>query len=103
MPGSRLGSVPRNDGRSCPLQLNFHRWAAADGLINHAITFSQLQQLIELVLRRVGIEIEAQPDLGETDRRVLGDAECAAKIKIAFRRHGARAKREPESITTVGE
>ena len=37
--------IPLRSGmtaRSCPRQLDFHRWAAADGLINHAIPFGQL-------------------------------------------------------------
>src|SRR5580704_18308315 len=44
--------------RSCgfgPLHCQRHRRAAADRLIDHAITLGQLEQLIELVLRRVGV------------------------------------------------
>src|SRR5262249_6025677 len=65
--------APWNDRRSSPLQRDRDRRPRADGLIDHAISLRQLKQLVELVLRGVGIEIEAQPDLREADRRVLGD------------------------------
>ena len=61
------------------------RWAALDGLIDHAIALGQLEQLIELVLRLIGVDIEAQPDLCKADRRILGNAKRAAKIEIALR------------------
>src|SRR5215472_7185290 len=81
---------------SRPVQRNRNRRAAADGLIDHAIAFGELEQLVELVLWRVGVEIKAQPDLRKADRRVLGDAERAAEIEIALRRHGAGAQRDIE-------
>jgi hypothetical protein len=57
-------------------------------LVNDAIALSQFQQLIELLLAYVGVDGEAQTYAGETDRHVLGDPEGAAKIEVAFGRHG---------------
>src|SRR5690242_17975706 len=72
---------------STALERDLNRWAAADGLINNAISLGQLEQLIELVGRGIGVEVEPQPDLRKADRGLLGDAERAAKIEIAFGRH----------------
>jgi hypothetical protein len=60
------------------------------------IAFGELEQLIEFVLCRIGMEIEAQADLAEADRRILGDAKRAAEIEIAFRRHPAGLERNIE-------
>src|SRR3954464_9001743 len=66
----------------------FHRHrnlrAVLDGLIDHAIAFGEFQQQIELVLRCVGSDLEAQPDLGKADRGFLVDPERAAEIEIAL-------------------
>src|ERR1700721_1847005 len=62
---------------------------ALDRLIDHAITLGQLQQLVELLLLDIGVHREREPDLRKADRRILGDAEGAAKIKIALGGHGA--------------
>jgi len=70
-----------------------HRRAAADGLINHAIALREFQELIEFLLRRISVDIERESDLREADRRILGDAEGAAEVEIAFGRHSARAQR----------
>src|SRR5262245_34999131 len=75
---------------SHPLHLDVDRRPLGDGLVDHAIALGQLEQLIELVLRDVGRNVEAQPDGAEADRRILGDAERAAKIEIALRRHRPR-------------
>src|SRR5204863_8573556 len=66
-----------------PLHLDVHRRALGDGLIDHAIALGELEQLVELVLRRVGRDVEAEPDLAEPDRRFLVDAERAPEIEIA--------------------
>src|SRR5882757_9739667 len=42
--------------------------AVLDGLVDHAIALGEFEQEIELVLRRVGIDVEAQANLGEADR-----------------------------------
>ena len=60
--------------------------AVLDGLVDHAIALGELQQQIELVLRRVGLDVEAQADFGEADRGFLVDAERAAEIEIALGR-----------------
>src|SRR5207248_1848199 len=57
----------------CSHPLHRHRdlRAVPDGLIDHAIAFGELEQQVELVLRRIGLDVEAQADLGKTDRRFL--------------------------------
>jgi hypothetical protein len=42
---------------------------------------------VELVPRRVGLDLEDEADLREPDRRILGNAERAAEIEIALRRY----------------
>ena len=54
-------------------------------LQHHTIALGELHERVELVLRRVGVELEVEPDVGEADRRVLRDAERAAKVEIALR------------------
>src|SRR5262245_54200231 len=56
--------------RSRAIHAHLDRRAALDGLIDHAITLGQLEQLVQLVLRRVGVEVELQPDLRKADRRI---------------------------------
>src|SRR5580658_9245914 len=51
-----------------PFETYLDRGPAFDGLIDHAIALGEFEKLIELVLRRVGIDVEAEPDLRETDR-----------------------------------
>ena len=65
-------------------QLHLDRRALLDGLIHHAIALGELEELIELLLRRVGVDIEGEADLRKADRRILGDAERAAEIEIAL-------------------
>ena len=67
-----------------PLHRHRDLGAVPDGLVDHAIALGELQQLVELVLWRVGGDVEAQPDFTEADRRFLVDAERSAKIEIAF-------------------
>jgi hypothetical protein len=71
-----------------------------DGLIDDAVALGQLQQLVELFLRGVGVDGEAQPDLREADQGVLGDAKGTAEIEVALgadgrRRQGFRAPSPP--------
>src|SRR5579871_731418 len=95
------GSSPRMTNvvavrRLFPFQADLDRRAVADGLIDHAIALGELEQLIELVLRRIAVDVEAQANLRKADRRVLGDAEGAAEIEIALGRHGAGLERDIE-------
>src|SRR3984893_13157372 len=73
-----------DDVKSHPLHRDRNLRAVLDGLVDHAIPFGELQEQIELVLRRVGCNFEAQADFGKADRRFLVDAERAAEIEIAF-------------------
>src|SRR6266550_2962679 len=80
---------PGHDEYSHPVHRYRNLGAVLDGLVDHAITFGKFQQQIELVLRRVGIDIETETDFREADRGLLVDAECAAKIEIALGGHEA--------------
>ena len=44
-------------------KLYINRWPILDGLINDAIALGKLEQLIEFVLQRVGVDIKVQTDL----------------------------------------
>src|SRR5262249_23566348 len=72
-PQSAVRVTPR--GVLDALHLHVDGRAALDGLINDAIALGELEQLIKLVLRGFGVEIDAQPDLRETNRRIFGNAE----------------------------
>src|SRR5882757_9346945 len=85
-----------NAAASRALQLHLDRRAALDGLVDDAIALRELEQLIELLLRRVGLDVEAQADLREADRRVLGDAERAAEVEVALGRDLAGLERNVE-------
>ena len=54
-------------------------------LVNDTVVLGELDEGLELVARRVGIEIEAQTNVAKADRRLAADAERAAKIEIARR------------------
>src|SRR5262249_28274030 len=56
----------------------------------------ELEQLIELLLRGVGLDVEAQADLREADRRGLVDAKRAAEVEIALRRDAGGFERNVE-------
>jgi ubiquinone/menaquinone biosynthesis C-methylase UbiE len=54
------------------------------GLIDDAIALGELDQVSDLVGRRVGVELEAQTDVAKADGRLTADAARAAKIEIAL-------------------
>src|SRR5262245_18974152 len=93
---TRGGAQPSHAQFSRAVHAHFDGRPALDGLVDHAIALGQLEELVQLLLRRVGVEIERQADLREADRRVLGDAERAAKIEIALGRDPARLERNLE-------
>src|SRR4051812_32760786 len=57
--------------RSHPFHRHRDLRAVADGLIDHAIALGEFQQQIELVLRRVGLDVEAHANFGKADRSFL--------------------------------
>src|ERR1700730_1412102 len=84
----RRCAAPRND-KLFPFQAYLDRRSIFQCLIDDAITLGEFEKLIELVLLNVGVDVEGEADLREADRRLLGDAERAAEIEIAFGRHRA--------------
>ena len=54
-------------------------------LVNDTVVLGELDEGLELVARRGGIEIEAQTNVAKADRRRAAEAERAAKIEIARR------------------
>ena len=83
------------------LHLDVHRRPFGDGLEDHAIALGELEQLVELVLRRVGLDLEGEADRPEADRRVLVDAERAAEIEIALGRDGAASAGSSSAVATA--
>ena len=61
---------------------NLNRRPTFDGLVDNTIALGELEQLVEPVLRRIRLNVEAQADLRKADRCVLGDAERAAEIDL---------------------
>src|SRR5207244_7713086 len=55
-----------------------HRRLPAQGLIDDTVPLCQRQKLGDLIARRIGVEVEAEADRPESDRRLLGDAERPA-------------------------
>jgi len=53
-------------------------------LINHTVALSQTNQCSHLLWPGVGVKVEFQPNSLETDRRIFGYSESAAKIEVAF-------------------
>jgi hypothetical protein len=53
-------------------------------LQHDAVALREPEHRIELILRRVRVELELEADVLEADRRLLLDAERAAKVEIAF-------------------
>src|SRR5712691_2593394 len=78
------------------LHLGLDRWSATNGLVNDTISLGELEQVIELLLRHVGINLEVEPERGETDRRVFSRAKRAAEIEIALGTHCRRLRRDLE-------
>src|SRR3569623_3748640 len=79
-----------------PRHLHVHGRAGFYGLEDDAISLRELQELVEIVLGRLGRDIEAQPHLAEADRRILGDTERAAEIEVTLRRYRGRIERNIE-------
>src|SRR5436190_5985790 len=96
MPGTRPGMTKRPPHGSHAVQSHLDGRAAFDRLVDHAIALGELEQLIELLSALVGVDVEAQADLGEADRRVFRDAERAAEVEIALGRDGAGLERNRE-------
>src|SRR5262245_6440577 len=93
------GMTPEPAGvrqRSGARELHLDRGAAPERLVDHAIALGELEQRVELVRRRVGLDVEAQANRRKADRRILGHAERAAKVEIAFGRYLAGLERNVE-------
>ena len=73
------------------------RRRVADCLQHDAIALGEFDQLLPLLLRRVGVEIEAQPDRAKAHRRILRHAERAAEVEVAFGSDGGISSTESQA------
>ena len=53
-------------------------------LVDDAVALGEPEQRVELFVRRIGLQLEAQPDRPEPHRHVAVDAERPAKIEVSF-------------------
>jgi len=67
-----------------------------EGLEHDAVALGEAQERCELVLARVGVELEVQPHVLEADGRLLVDAERPAEVEVALGADGAAAHVELE-------
>jgi len=56
----------------------------AQSLIDDAIALSQANKRTQLTFRCLGLQVEVKADALKSNWRILGDAQSAAKIEIAF-------------------
>src|SRR5262249_32676207 len=96
MPGRDASRLCTRKNESRAVELHLDRGTALERLVDDAIALGELEQRVELVRRRVGLDVEAQANRRKTDRRILGDAERAAKVEIAFGRHLGGLERNVE-------
>src|SRR5262249_52588049 len=75
--------MPAKRGSSA-IELHLDWRAALERLVDDAGALGELEQLVELVLRRGAVHLEAQADGRKTDRRIFGDPERAAEVEIAL-------------------
>ena len=70
--------------RGGALELDVELRAARERLQHDAVALGQLEQRGELLVVGVGVELEAQADVAEADRRGLVDAQRAAEVEVAL-------------------
>src|SRR3954454_7064981 len=64
--------------------LDRHVGRLHQGLQHHAVPLGAFKQPRQLVIVGVGVELEPQPDVGETDRCLPIDTEGAPEVEIAL-------------------
>src|SRR5438034_2351111 len=79
-------SIARTSAELRTSELDLDGRTAPERLIDDAIALGKLEQLFELILRRVGVDLEAQANRGKSDRRLLGHSERTAEVEIALGR-----------------
>src|SRR5947207_4903015 len=85
--GSGSIELPQRHAReeaSSAIELHLDGWAALERLIDDAVALGELEQLVELVLRRICLHLEAQANGRKADRRILDDPERAAEVEVAL-------------------
>jgi hypothetical protein len=81
---------PGHDELLYPRYVHINPWIVLDGLVHNAIAFGKFEQLIEFFLRCIGVDIEAQTNLRKAYWCILGNAQRAAEVEIAFCRYASR-------------
>src|SRR5438105_5619855 len=79
----RIARSAGNLSRREPI-LNVDLGRTTQSLVNDAVSFGQAQQGRQLLFARIGVEIELQSYLLETDRHFLGHSQGAAEVEVAF-------------------
>src|SRR5450759_1073454 len=75
---------------------NRQRGSTGERLVDDAVALRQPQQGVEVIVAGVGLELEAQLDRAEADRRLLAHGEGAAEVEVAFGAHDPCLDVEPE-------
>ena len=78
-----------------PHELGLDRRRAPQRLQHDAIALGELEQRVELLLGRVGVELERQPDVGEADRRA-----CLSTPSVPRKSRSPSAVTPPERSAT---
>ena len=64
--------------------------AARERLQHDAVALGELEQRRQLLVVGIGVELEAQADVAEADRRLLVHAQRAAEVEVALGVDAAR-------------
>src|SRR5690349_444643 len=70
---------------SCPVGIDRDGRRLAQRLVDHAITLGELDEAGFLIVVEFALDVEGEADVTKADRRLLGDAQRAAEVEIAFR------------------
>ncbi len=72
------------------------RRSAHERLVDDAVALREPLQRRELLLVRIGFQLEEEPDRPETDWRVAVDCERAAEVQLSLRSDPAGSDLDPE-------
>src|SRR5690349_12313703 len=86
-PGMMERCISQDEERASSLSLARQRRTqvrlVVETLEHHAIALGQLEELVDLLLRRIRVDLEGETDIPKAHGRGLVDAERAAEIEVA--------------------